>query len=80
MLQSFIYALSHYAECVRLIVITLKFITLSVIILNVVRLNVMAPRILPLIEVKKKKFYKSHTWAQCYKTFYDRNLRISFQL
>jgi hypothetical protein len=31
-------------------------------------------------EVKNKKFYKNPTWAQCYKTFYARNLRISLKL
>ncbi len=25
---------------------------------------------------KNQKFYNAETWAQCYKTFYDRNLQI----
>ncbi len=60
--------------------IMLNVVMLNVIMLNVVMLRVMAPRILALFAVKNKMFYKNHTWAQCYKTFYDRNLRISLKL
>ncbi len=68
----------HYGEChlcwvpLRRVTLVLIAIMLSVIILNVVASSYL---FCSSVSDEEKEFDKTKTWAQCYNTFYVRNLQ-----